>query len=134
MKELLKSGLFEITVLTRESSSHDFPSGVKVAKVDYRNVESLTAALKGQDALVSAVASVAASGQRVLIDAAVEAGVKRIIPSEYATRPSSSYFYPGRKRNSGAQPDLRIDSAAISTTQRRGNCPCMPAKRRSKTS
>ena len=83
MKELLKSGLFEITVLTRESSTHQFPNGVKVVKVDYRNVEALTTALNGQDALVSAVATNAVPSQRQLIEAAVEAGVKRIIPSEY---------------------------------------------------
>jgi uncharacterized protein YbjT (DUF2867 family) len=70
--------------LTRESSSNKFPSEVKIAKVDYTNLESLTAALEGQDALVSAVASLAVPSQRLLIDAAVQAGVKRIIPSEYA--------------------------------------------------
>lgn len=82
MKELLKSGLFDITVLTRESSTHKFPEEVKVVKVDYTNLESLTKALEGQDALVSAVATLAVPSQRMLIDAAVEAGVKRIIPSE----------------------------------------------------
>jgi uncharacterized protein YbjT (DUF2867 family) len=69
-------------VLTREASTHKFPEEVKVVKVDYTNLESLTKALKGQDALVSAVASVAVPSQRMLIDAAVKAGVKRIIPSE----------------------------------------------------
>jgi len=83
LKELLKSGLFEVTVLTRESSSHKYPPEVKIAKVDYTNLESLTAALEGQDALVSAVASFAVPSQRLLIDAAVKAGVKRIIPSEF---------------------------------------------------
>jgi len=76
-------GLFEVTVLTRESSSNKFPSEVKIAKVDYTNLESLTAALEGQDALVSAVASLAVPSQMLLIDAAVQAGVKRIIPSEF---------------------------------------------------
>jgi len=83
LKELRKSGLFEITVLTRESSTHAFPADVKVVKVDYTNPESLAAALAGQDALVSAVASLAVPSQRLLIDAAVKAGVKRIIPSEF---------------------------------------------------
>jgi putative NADH-flavin reductase len=82
LRELLKSGLFDITVLTRESSTHKFPEEVKVVKVDYTNLESLTKALEGQDALVSAVATLAVPSQRMLIDAAVEAGVKRIIPSE----------------------------------------------------
>jgi nucleoside-diphosphate-sugar epimerase len=83
LKELLKSGLFEVTVLTRESSTHTFPPEVKVAKVDYTHLDSLASALQGQDALVSAVASLAVLSQRLLIDAAVQAGVKRIIPSEF---------------------------------------------------
>jgi len=83
LKELLKSDLFEVTVLTRNSSHHKFPAAVKIAKVDYTDLESLRAALAGQDALVSAVGKAAVPSQRLLIDAAVEAGVKRIIPSEY---------------------------------------------------
>jgi len=80
---LLKSELFEITVLTRESSTATFPAGVKVAKVDYSNFDSLVAALEGQDALVSTVGGQAIAGQRILIDAAVKAGIKRVIPSEF---------------------------------------------------
>jgi CRISPR/Cas system CMR-associated protein Cmr3 (group 5 of RAMP superfamily) len=83
LKELLNSGLFEVTVLTRETSNHSFPSDVIVAKVDYTKLESLTEALMGQDALVSAVAEQAIPDQRLLIDAAVKAGVKRVLPSEF---------------------------------------------------
>jgi len=83
LKELLKSGLFEVTALTRESSNHSLPSEVKVTKVDYSNLESLTSALEGQDALVCSLASLAVPSQRLLIDAAVKAGVKRVIPSEF---------------------------------------------------
>ena len=48
-------------------------------------MESLTAALKGIDALVSTVAGEATDSQIVLIDAAIAAGVKRFIPSEYGS-------------------------------------------------
>ena len=48
-------------------------------------MESLTAGLKGIDAVVSTVASSAIKSQNVLIDAAAIAGVKRFIPSEYAS-------------------------------------------------
>jgi hypothetical protein len=48
-------------------------------------VESLTAALKGIDAVVSTVAGTAIKTQTVLIDAAAIAGVKRFIPSEYGS-------------------------------------------------
>jgi len=83
LKELYKSQLFDITVLTRHISTHSFPAGVKICPVDYTNIDSLAAALHGQDALVSAVAMAAVPSQRLLIDAAAKAGVKRIIPSEF---------------------------------------------------
>ncbi|KAG4434321.1 hypothetical protein IFR05_010199 [Cadophora sp. M221] len=85
LKELLESKLFDVTVLTRKSSSHTFPSEVKVVKVDFEDLESLATALSGQDALVSTVASLAIPSQKLLIDAAVKAGVKRVIPSEFGS-------------------------------------------------
>lgn len=48
-------------------------------------MESLTAALEGIDGLVSTVAGAAIENQTVLIDAAIAAGVKRFIPSEYGS-------------------------------------------------
>jgi hypothetical protein len=48
-------------------------------------VESLTAALKGIDGLISTVAALAIDNQTILIDAAIAAGVKRFIPSEYGS-------------------------------------------------
>jgi hypothetical protein len=45
----------------------------------------LAAALKGIDGLVSTVAGTAMENQTVLIDAAIAAGVKRFIPSEYGS-------------------------------------------------
>lgn len=52
-------------------------------KVDYDSVESLKAALQGQDAVVSAAATPAVGKQYPLVDAAVATGVKRFIPSEF---------------------------------------------------
>lgn len=80
---LLKSELFQITVLTREGSSHKFPASVTVKYVDYESVPSLEAALSGQDALVSAIAFEAIHIQKNVVDAAFNAGVRRMIPSEY---------------------------------------------------
>jgi hypothetical protein len=82
MDELVKSG-FHLTVLTREDSRASFPSSVKVAKVNYDSIESLVAALKGQDAVVSVLGFNALLAQNKLIDAAVAVGVKRFLPSEY---------------------------------------------------
>lgn len=58
---------------------------MKVVEVNFTSLESLTAALKGIDGLVSTVAAAAIENQTVLIDAAIAAGVKRFIPSEYGS-------------------------------------------------
>lgn len=84
LKALLASGKFNVTVLRRSTSSSTFPDNVKVVDVDFESVESLTAALTGQDVLLSTVgASALGNEQKILIDAAVAAGVKRFLPSEY---------------------------------------------------
>lgn len=82
MQELLAAD-FSVTALTRSSSSSTFPDGVKAKKVDYDSVDSLKQAFEGQDAVVSAIATPAVQGQKAIIDAAVGAGVKRFIPSEF---------------------------------------------------
>lgn len=79
--EHLLSSNFTVTVLTREDSTSTFPTGVKVVKVDYSSEEGLTAALQGQDALISTLAT--AGAQDILIKAAIAARVYRIIPSEF---------------------------------------------------
>jgi uncharacterized protein YbjT (DUF2867 family) len=86
LKALIDAG-FEVTALTRASSSATFPSEVKVVKVDYDSVEDLTTALSGQDAVVSTVGFAGMLGQTILVDAAIAAGVKRIIPSEFGSDP-----------------------------------------------
>ncbi|OBS29440.1 hypothetical protein FPOA_03376 [Fusarium poae] len=82
---LVNSSKFNLTVLTRKDSKSTFPSGTKVVQVDYDSLESLTAALQGQDAVVSTVGSLAIPSQNLLIDAAVAAGVKRFLPSEFGS-------------------------------------------------
>ncbi|KAH9204258.1 hypothetical protein DL95DRAFT_377111 [Leptodontidium sp. 2 PMI_412] len=82
LKALLDPKL-HVTVLTRGTKSITFDPAVKVVSVDYSSVESLTSALQGQDAVVSAVGMEALEGQTILIDAAIAAGVKRFIPADY---------------------------------------------------
>jgi hypothetical protein len=72
-----------VTALTRAASTSTFPAAVAVKKVDYGSAESLQDALAGQDAVLSLVASAATGGQKPLVDAAVAAGVKLFIPSEF---------------------------------------------------
>ncbi|RWA07672.1 hypothetical protein EKO27_g7446 [Xylaria grammica] len=84
LEKVLEAG-FDVTVLTRQGGGHSFPPSVKVAEVDYDSLDSLTNALQGQDAVVSTIASAALSKQLLLVEAAVKAGVKRFIPSEFGS-------------------------------------------------
>lgn len=70
---------FNITVLRRIGSSSQPPSKFKVIDVDYSSREQLEAALVGQDAVLSLVASAGHHTQPGLADAAAAAGVKRFI-------------------------------------------------------
>ncbi|KAK4442396.1 hypothetical protein QBC34DRAFT_444210 [Podospora aff. communis PSN243] len=73
-----------ITVLTRAlPSPNTFPSGVTVKVVDYSSTESITDALAGVNAVVSALPIRSATLQNDVFDAAIEAGVKFFIPSEF---------------------------------------------------
>ncbi|KAJ5172764.1 hypothetical protein N7492_005357 [Penicillium capsulatum] len=81
---LIQSNLFEVTVLTRQSSQAQFPASVNVLRVDYTSVPDLSSALSGQDAVVSALTTSAMDAQLPLIEAAVAAGVRRFIPSEFS--------------------------------------------------
>lgn len=80
---LLQSELFNVTVLARLSSQAHFPASVTVLRVDYTSVSDLTAALTGQDAVVSVLTTSAMETQIPLIEAAVKAGVRRFLPSEF---------------------------------------------------
>ncbi|KAI9737815.1 MAG: hypothetical protein M1834_009184 [Cirrosporium novae-zelandiae] len=82
VKALLDSNNFKISVLSRESSNSTAPEGVTVLKSDY-SPDSLKEKFTGQDAVVSTIASMVVPLQKTIIDAAVDAGVKRFIPSEY---------------------------------------------------
>ncbi|KAI0428123.1 hypothetical protein F5Y09DRAFT_349827 [Xylaria sp. FL1042] len=84
LEQLLKAG-FNVTVLTRKSSTHELPAPVTVKPVDYDSIESLTAALQGQDAIISTLGFGGLTKQFNLIEAAKKAHVKRFIPSEFGS-------------------------------------------------
>ncbi|KXG45633.1 uncharacterized protein PGRI_034000 [Penicillium griseofulvum] len=81
---LLESELFNVSVLARRSSQSNFPASIKVIRVDYTSIQDLTVALTGQDAVVSALTTSAMETQILLVEAAVKAGVKRFLPSEFS--------------------------------------------------
>ncbi|KAE8143863.1 hypothetical protein BDV38DRAFT_289683 [Aspergillus pseudotamarii] len=75
---------FTVTILTRASSKSKFPSHIAVHRVgdNYPDLE-VVEAFKGQDVVISTVGAGALQRQKTLIDAAVQTGVKRFIPSEF---------------------------------------------------
>jgi hypothetical protein len=71
------------------------PAGVKFEVVNYNSIDSLEAAFRGQDAIVSTVGMEAIPVQKSVIDAAIKAGVKRFIPSDFGaltTDPNAGHF------------------------------------------
>lgn len=95
LSELVKGG-FEVTLLSRSNKTdEDLPPNVRRLAVDYNNKQSLVDALNGQDAVVSTVAGEAIPAQKLMIDAAIESGVRRFIPSDFGsltTNPAASQF------------------------------------------
>ncbi|KAH7273466.1 hypothetical protein B0J15DRAFT_477197 [Fusarium solani] len=81
----LKGAGFSVTAIQRKDSTKAVPQGIKSVKVDLANKDDLVSAFRGQDAVVSAVPNPALLTEKIMIDAAIEASVKRIIPSEYST-------------------------------------------------
>ncbi|KAH7381773.1 NmrA-like family protein [Cadophora sp. MPI-SDFR-AT-0126] len=95
---LLSTG-FKVSALIRESSNATFPPDVNVHKTDY-SLQSLLNAFKGQDAIVSAIATGSAGQQMAIIDAAIISGVRRFIPSEFGidtADPRAGDFVPALK-------------------------------------
>ncbi|PVF94880.1 NAD(P)-binding protein [Serendipita vermifera] len=85
---LNSSNKFELTVLSRSGSKFTAPENVVRKDVDFTDVQSLSEAMKGNDALVITIGRTAGdvfTVQKTLIDAAIEAGVKRVIPAHFGT-------------------------------------------------
>jgi len=87
VQALLQANL-EVSVLSRISSTATFPEGVNVIKTDYSH-ESLVNALRGQEAVVSTISTYSLEQQISIVDAAIEAGVRRFLPSEFGVDTSS---------------------------------------------
>lgn len=88
LKALVEAG-FGVTVLTRKdgSSASKIPnhSNQRIIGIDYQDAQSLRSALKGVDVVVSNLPAAIPDTQKLLIDAAVAAGIKRFIPSEFGS-------------------------------------------------
>jgi uncharacterized protein YbjT (DUF2867 family) len=83
-RALLSDPTFTVSVLVRSSSSSTYPSGCKIVKIsDVPDKNELVTAFRGQNAIVCATNFTHKATEKDAIDAAIEAGVKRFIPSEY---------------------------------------------------
>ncbi|KAK3337603.1 hypothetical protein B0T19DRAFT_490158 [Cercophora scortea] len=113
LNALVKAG-FAVTVLTRQASPTSLPPSVTAVQVDYDSLDSLVAALTGQDALISTIAGTGLPKQLLLIDAAVQAGVKRFLPSEFGSNTLSpkTAALPIMQDKVAAQAALKAKAAA----------------------
>jgi hypothetical protein len=85
LNTFLKESSFNVTVLSRSDSSATFPSGVKVIRANYDSPNALKDAFTGQDVVVSLVGGSVLGDQEKFINAAIAAGVKRFVPSEFGS-------------------------------------------------
>ena len=114
----------EVRVVVRSSSDVEKLNkleklGVKIFKVNMSNVEEISNACIGVSCVVSALQGlheVIVDTQRVLLDAAIAAGVPRFIPSDYSI--DFTKFPPGENRNLDLRRDFhkRLDKTSISAT------------------
>lgn len=86
---LLDTGRFTITVLTRKPNPN-LPTSVTAQVVDFESLDSLTAALNGQDAFIDATSTPDPSVAIRLIDASVAAGIHRFTPAEFSIDPAAT--------------------------------------------
>ncbi|KAM0321641.1 hypothetical protein ACHAQA_009997 [Verticillium albo-atrum] len=117
LPHLLESDL-EITVVKRAGSSSEPATGAKIAESDFSN-ESLTKVFEGQDVVISLLPINALEQQNQLIEAAITAGVKRFIPSEYgndSTNPAVIQAVPFFEGKSKAIELLKTKEDSISWT------------------
>ncbi|TDN44860.1 uncharacterized protein YbjT (DUF2867 family) [Curtobacterium flaccumfaciens] len=113
-----------VRVLTRTAGSPAAErlaaeDGVEVVRADYGDHAGLVSALAGVEVVVSAVSgtrAVIVDAQRALLAAAVEAGVARFIPSDYAADYRS--ITPGTNRNFELRREFAadVDAAPIRAT------------------
>ncbi|KAF7553684.1 hypothetical protein G7Z17_g3424 [Cylindrodendrum hubeiense] len=84
LQALLDEPSFSVTALQRSSSKHKLSPSVNIVTIDASYpLEALVSAFTGQDAVINCMTSLAVGDQLRFVDAAVAAGVKRYVASEY---------------------------------------------------
>ncbi|KAM0206024.1 hypothetical protein ACHAPA_012155 [Fusarium lateritium] len=69
----LKDAGLTATAVQRKDTVKTVPEGVKSVNVDLSNNDDLASALRGQDAIVSAVSNPTLETEKIMIDGAIEA-------------------------------------------------------------
>jgi len=122
-KALLEQGAEVRTIVRKgndpQKKSHLEQLGARVTELDMSNVDEVAAACVGASCVVSALAGlreVAIDTQKVLLDAAVKAGVPRFIPSDYSI--DFTKFPDGTNRNLDWRREFHtyLDRAPIKAT------------------
>ena len=93
LKALNEAG-FTVTAIQRAQSKNIAAGASKSLKVDLSSGSALVKVFKDQDVVVSAVPNPKLSDEKVWMDAAISAGVTRIVPSEFS---SNLEMGPSRK-------------------------------------
>jgi len=81
----LNNAGFTVTAIQRKESMNTADGAAKSLKVDLNSEADLTSAFKDQDVVVSAMPNPRLATDKIWMTAAVSAGVKRIVPSEFST-------------------------------------------------
>ncbi|KAH6683846.1 hypothetical protein B0J14DRAFT_71 [Halenospora varia] len=81
----LNAAGYTVTAIQRKDSKNVAQRAAKSIKVDLSNGPELAEAFKGQDVVVSAVPNPKLETEKIWMDAAISANIKRIVPSEYST-------------------------------------------------
>ncbi|KAK2760623.1 oxidoreductase [Colletotrichum kahawae] len=87
VQQLVAAGIFDVAVVTRDSrdTRGKIPTGAKTAEADYESPESLTTAFRGFDAVVCTLPGHLEALLLRILDAAIAAGVRRFVPSEFGS-------------------------------------------------
>ncbi|KAN0092467.1 NAD(P)-binding protein [Hyaloscypha variabilis] len=80
----LNNAGFTVTAIQRKESKNTPDGAAKSLKVDLINENDLTSAFRGQDVVVSVMPNPSVATDQIWMKAAIAAGVRRIVPSEFS--------------------------------------------------
>ncbi|KAI1764856.1 NmrA-like family protein [Hypoxylon sp. FL1150] len=84
LDEFQKEPSFTLTILQRASSKFQPPRSIKLISIPGSHpTEEHVAAFEGQDVVVNCMTTLSVADQFRMVDAAIAAGVRRYVPSEY---------------------------------------------------